>query len=170
MSIRDRRPAAGQWTAARVRRDTLNEGSRFKRLAWWLLIVPALALFSFSLAAGAQTGKRDYAGAVRDLPAGRPLVVVQASEEDSLLGWLEGKWASQELCSVTPSQLERIAAAYDIGRMTITVDGAPVELVTVSGRGANVADLRTLLGAPAPDCRLVRRASIFYLPFDAHGS
>jgi hypothetical protein len=170
MSIQHRRPAAGQWTAARVRRDALNEGSRWKRLSWWLLIVPALALFSFSLAAGAQTGKPDYASAAKELPKSKALVVIGPRDDGTLLGWLKSIYSSHELCSVTASQLERIASEYEVGQVTIAVDGAPVELVTVSGQGANDAELRALLGVPALNCRLVRRASVFYLPFDAHGS
>ena len=170
MSIEHRRPAAGQWTVAQVRRDTLNEGTRRKRLSWWLLIVPALALFSFSLTASAGTGKPDYASAAKDLPKGQPLVVVGPRADGSLLGWLTSTYSTHEVCSVTPSQLERIASAYDVGQMTVTVDSAPVQLVTVSGKGANDAELRAFLGVRALDCRLVRRASIFYLPFDAHGS
>lgn len=170
MSIEKRRPAAGQWTAAQVRRDVLREGSRTKRLAWWLVIVPALALFSFSLAAGAGTGKPGYAGAANELPPGKPLVYVRASYEDSLLGWFKDKWASHELCSVTQAQLERIASEYEVGWMTATADGAQVRIATVSGPGANDAELRAFLGAPALKCHLVRRASIFYLPFDAHTS
>lgn len=170
MSIQHRRPAAGQWTVARVRRDTLNEGTRRKRLSWWLLIVPALALFSFSLTASAQTGKPDYASAAKELPKGQPLVVVGPRDDGTLLGWLKSTYSSHEVCSVTASQLERIASAYDVGQMTITVDGASVQLVTVSGQGANDAELRAFLGVRALDCRLVRRTSIFYLPFDAHGS
>jgi hypothetical protein len=170
MSIEKRRPAAGQWTAAHVRGDTLREGSRTKRLAWWLVIVPALALFSFSLAAGAGTGKPDLASAAEDLPPNKPLVYVRASHEDGLVGWLKDKWAGHELCSVSPSQLEQIASEYQIGHVTMTMDGAPVDVVTVSGQGANDAELRSLLDAPALQCHLVRRASIFYLPFDAHTS
>jgi hypothetical protein len=170
MSIEKRRPAAGQWTAAQVRRDVLREGSRTRRLAWWLVIVPALALFSFSLAAGAETGKPGYASAAKELPAGKPLVYVRASYEGSLLGWFKDKWSSHELCSVSSRQLERIASEYEIGWVTASVDGAQVEIATVSGPGANDAELRALLGAPGLKCRLVRRASIFYLPFDANTS
>jgi hypothetical protein len=170
MSIRDRRPAARQWTAAHVRRDALDEGPRSKRLAWWLVIVPALALFSFSLAASAQTGKADLASAVRDLPATKPLVVVRTNQGDSLLGWLKSAYADREVCAVTPSQLQRISSEYQVGWTTISTDSGQTQIATVAGPGANDAELRSLLGVSALDCRLVRRASIFYLPFDAHGS
>ena len=170
MSIDHRRPAAGQWTAAQVRRDSLREGSRAKRLVWWLVIVPALALFSFSLAAGAQTGKTDLASAARELPPMKPLVYIRTSQADSLTSWLSGKWDSHELCSVTTSQLQRISSEYQVGWTTVTAASGTMQIATVSGPGANDAEVRSLLSVSALDCRLVRRASIFYLPFDAHGS
>ena len=63
MSVEDARFAAAQRTAAASRRV------RAFRVATWLLIVPLLSLFSFSVVAGARglNGKREYAESVRDL-------------------------------------------------------------------------------------------------------
>jgi hypothetical protein len=95
---------------------------------------------------------------------------VKTNQEDSLVGWLKSAYSNREVCSVTPSQLQRISSEYQVGWTTLSVDGAPVEIATVSGPRANDAEVRSFLGVSALDCRLVRRASIFYLPFDAHGS
>jgi hypothetical protein len=137
------------------------------------VIVPTLSLFSFSVVAGAQTvGKPDYAGAAKQLPRGKPLIVVSApnASTDSLLDRLRKTSANEALCSVTQSQLDRIGAHYTVERTTITMDGVDVEVAMVSGAGANVHELREYLGRPALECKLVRRASVFFLPFDAHGS
>src|SRR5436305_1802390 len=109
MSIKHRRPAAGQWTAAHVREDALQNGARRgKRIASWLLIVPTLAFFSLSLVAGARAlSKPDYAKAAKQLSRGnRRLVVVAAADKtiDNFLGWFTGR-TGKEVCSVTQSQL-----------------------------------------------------------------
>jgi hypothetical protein len=173
MSIEHRRLAARQWTAANVREDALNLGTRWKKLASWLLIVPTLSFFSLSLVAGAHTlGRTDYARAAKQLPRNEPLVGVAAAEKsiDNFFGWFTQGYSGHELCSVTSSQLAQISAHYQVAHMTITVDGVAVDVVTVSGQGANDHELRTFLGDPGLKCKLVRRASVFYLPFDAHGS
>jgi hypothetical protein len=62
MSVEDPRHAAAQRTAAASRL------TRASRLASWILIVPALSLFSFGAVAGARGKSRpDYAGAVGQL-------------------------------------------------------------------------------------------------------
>ena len=173
MSIQHRRPAAGQWTAAYLREDKLVLGYRRKRLASWLVIIPTLAVFSLSIVAGAQAlRKPDYAQAAKKLPANQPLIVVAGSSKsvDNFWGWLESKFASKELCSVTQSQLTAISTHYRVGHMTINVDGKAVDLVTVDGPAANDREMREYLGDPNLKCTLVRRASTFYLPFDAHTS
>jgi hypothetical protein len=173
MSVDDSRIAAAQRTVALARASVRARRRSWRRLASWLVIVPTLSLFSFSVVAGAQTvGKPDYAGAAKQLPAGKPLIVVAGppAAGDSWFDRLTKTSATKELCSVTRSQLARIASHYDVAHTTITVEGVAVDVVTVSGAGANDRELREYLGKPAPDCKLVRRASVFFLPFDAHGS
>jgi hypothetical protein len=51
--------------------------------------------------------------------------------------------------------------------MTITMDGAPADLVTVSG--ADDHDMRKVLGEHVK-CKLVKEKHVFYLPFDAQTS
>ena len=172
MSIEHGRRAARQWTAASLRGEKLQSSSRRRRLASWLLIVPTLSLFSFSLIAGAQTGKPDYEKAAKQLSRDEPLMLIAASEqsEGNFLDQLVHGYTDKALCSVTSLQLREIGARYDVGHMTITVEGADVDVVTVSGKGANDHELRTFLGDPKLRCKFVRRAGIFYLPFDAQGS
>jgi hypothetical protein len=173
MSVDDSRNAAAQRTVALARASARARRNSRKRLASWALIVPTLSLFSFSVVAGAQTvGKPDYAGAAKQLPRGKPLVVVSApnASHDSFVDRFTKTATNEELCSVTQSQLDRIAAHYTVERTTTTIDGVAVDVVMVSGAGANVHELREYLGRPAPECKLVRRASVFFLPFDAHGS
>ena len=172
MSIDHRRRAARQWTAANVRADALQSGTRAKKLASWLLIVPTLFFFSFTVVAAAQSsGNSSYANAAKQLPRNQPLVLVRTkSSGDSVFDWFAQAYSSGQLCSVTRSELARISARYRTGHMTINVHGSAVDVVTVDGQGANDRELRQMLADPTVECRLVRRASIFYLPFDAHGS
>jgi hypothetical protein len=156
------------------------------------LIVPLLALFSFSVVAGASGfgTKPDYAGAVQDLTAakqtaapnaapavtasrdgGGVFVVVAASKQAdkaSPLANLEKKFTGREVCWITSSQLTRVASRYSTGRIDLSVDGKSLSIVTVSG--ANDHTLREYLGAPAVQCKLVEVAHVFFLPFDANGS
>jgi hypothetical protein len=70
MSVESPRHAAAQRTAAASRRV------RAFRLASWLLIVPTLSFFSFSVVGGARglESKPDYAGAVGRLAHVLPAV------------------------------------------------------------------------------------------------
>jgi hypothetical protein len=173
MSVDDSRLAAVQRTVALARASAQARRGRRRRLASWLVIVPTLSLFSFSVVAGAQTvGKPDYAGAAKQLPRGKPLIVVTApsQSDDSWSDRFTQASTTKELCSVTPTQLARIAAHYSVTHTTITMNGAAVDVVAVSGEGANDRELREYLGDPHPTCKLVRRASVFFLPFEAHGS
>jgi hypothetical protein len=84
MSVETRRLAAAQRTAAASPR------ARAFRLASWILIVPTLSFFSFSVVAGARGfgAKADYAaGAKAVTPPGHAkdgaLVVVQASAQNN---------------------------------------------------------------------------------------
>ena len=172
MSIQHRRPAAGQWTAAYMREDALQLGYRRKRLASWLFIVPTLAVFSLSLVAGAQAFRRsDYASAIKELPRNQPVVLVSATQPspENPVKWLSD-FGNKAVCSVTSSQLQTIAAHYQVGHMAVAMAGATVDVVTVQGQGANDHELRTLLGDTKLRCELVRRGGVFFLPFDAHGS
>jgi hypothetical protein len=74
--------------------------------------------------------------------------------------------SKKEVCSVNTRQLALLQAEYEVGWMTVTVDGGPVDLVTVAG--ANDHDLRAMLGDV--QCRLVKEKHVFYLPFDAQTS
>ena len=167
MSVETRRFAAAQRTAAASSRV------RAFRLASWFLIVPTLALFSFSVVAGA-TGfgsKPDYgraADAVTPRSGNGVVVVVGTSDrnENPIAKIFSG--TTREVCWITSSQLPRVATAYRTGRMSITAGGRRLDLVTVDG--ATEQDLRALLGRQAVSCRLVRVSSTFFLPFDAHGS
>lgn len=172
MSIQNRRPAAGQqWTAAHVR-PRLELRSRGRRVASWALIVPTLGFFSLGLVGGAHAlSKPDFASAAKQLPKNEPLVVVAGAQHtiDNFLSWFTHQ-SSKELCSVTRSQLAKIALHYRVGHMTVTVDGVAYDVVTIDGKGANDHDLREYLGDANLKCKLVRDGGTFFLPFDAHGS
>ncbi|HTZ04236.1 MAG TPA: hypothetical protein VMB53_00605 [Gaiellaceae bacterium] len=136
-------------------------------LATWLFIVPMLALFSFSVVAGAHTfQKPDYASAVKQLPADQPVVQVDVSKGSapSSPGLLPDFSQQHFVCSVTQSELARIQQRWRTGRLSI----GRLDIVTVFG--ANDQELRSYLGDNGVRCVLVRVASIFFLPFDPHGS
>lgn len=161
MSVESPRHAAAQRTAAAARRV------RAFRLATWLLIVPTLSLFSFSIVAGATVkGKPNYAAAVRDVTAGKDgtYVLLRDSGSDNPLNRIFG--SEQQVCWITSSQLARVSQKWPTGRMTISDGGKSLDLVTVSG--AKQQDLRAELGNVS--CTLVQVSRTFYLPFDAHGS
>lgn len=149
MSVHQRRFAAAKRTAAR----TTGSSSRLKLTLTWLTIATSLSFFTFTVVATAAPSKPDYAGAAKKLGGDQPKVVIRSGSK-------------KEVCSVNQSQLEWLQARYDVGRMTVTIDGEPVDLVTVAG--ANDHDLRTMLGNVT--CRLVQEKHVFYLPFDAQTS
>ncbi len=149
MSVENRRHAAAQRTAAHNRK---------LRLASWLLIVPTLSLFSFSVVAGAAGfgTKPDYAGAIQQLPQGLGVVALELGS------------GAKEVCSVNDAELAAISSRWPTARIRIDVAGRSVDIVTVSG--ANDHDLRQVIGGKGATCKLVRVASVFFLPFDAHTS
>jgi hypothetical protein len=162
MSVERPRLAAAQRTAAASRRV------RAFRLASWLLIVPTLGLFSFSVVANASGfgAKPDYAGAVHDVDAGKHGAYLLV--HDSGGNPIERIFANgaQHVCWISSSELARVSQKWATGRMTISYRKGTLTLVTVSG--AKERDLRAELGNAS--CVLVQVSRTFYLPFDAHGS
>jgi hypothetical protein len=148
MSVQNRRFAAATRTAAPKR----GSGSRLKLTLTWLIVVTALSLFTFSVVGTAAVTKPDYAGAAKKLPPNGHHIVINAGK--------------REVCSVNAAQLAVLQAHYDTGWMTVTMNGADVDLLTVSG--ANDHDLHTMLGDV--ECKLVKEKHVFYLPFDAQTS
>ena len=181
MSVDKRRLAAAQRTAARR-----TNASRPRRLAAWIVILPALALFSFTVVAGAAGAKAkpDLAGAAaKVVPQGHDdghggstgenkdkkdnkddgtLVVVESSR-DGGVGELVGK-GGREICWISKSQLVRVSGVYRTTTSTLKVGHTVYRLVTVYG--ANEKTLKQLLGASAVQCRRVHVAHLFFLPFD----
>jgi hypothetical protein len=164
MSVDDPRLAAAQRTAARHWR-------RVRLCATWLFIVPLLAMFSFSVVAGAKTfGKPDVGSAVQKLPDDQHVVEVPVSVDrgggggDNVADNFSR--AAHYVCSVTGSQLARIKTQYRTGRYSLSINGRTLDLVTVYD--ASERDLRGYLGNVS--CVLVKVSHTFFLPFDAHGS
>ena len=146
MSVQQPRFAAATRTAARKR----GSRSRLKLTMTWLTIATALSLFTVTVVANAAPSKPDYAGAANQLRSDQPRVVIQSGSK-------------KEVCSVNSAQLVLLQARYDVGWMTVTLDGVATDLVTVAG--ANDHDLHLLLGDVT--CRFVKEKHVFYLPFDA---
>ena len=156
MSVGTRRLAAAQRTAVG------KAPSRARRLGAWIVIVPTLALFSFSVVASAAgfSGKGDVAGAAAKVVPDKAkddgnLVVVQAKD---LLG------KKKTVCWISKSQLVRVSAVYRTTTSTITVEGTRYTIVTVYG--ASEHDLKVMLGTSTTKCELVHVAKVFFLPFD----
>ena len=180
MSVDKRRLAAAQRTAA-----SRKTRSRARRLGAWIVIVPALAAFSFSVVAGAAVaqGKPGLAAAAaKVVPPARvdsssgvgtkdkstkqddgTLVVVDSSRGASGLSDLFGK-GGREVCWISTSQLARVSAAYRTTTSPLEVAGKTYSLITVYG--ADQKSLSQLLGTAALQCRLVHSERLFYLPFD----
>jgi hypothetical protein len=185
MSVDKRRLAAAQRTAVSSKKP-----SRARRLGAWIIIVPALALFSFSVVAGAAgaNAKPDVEGAAAkvvpqdhndghtgDQSGGGDkskdqkkdddgtLVVVDSSHGDGGISDLLGK-GGREICWISKSQLVRVSAVYRTTTSTLKVGHKTYGLVTVFG--ANEKTLKQLLGTTAMKCRLVQVAHLFFLPFD----
>jgi len=184
MSVDKRRLAAAQRTA--VGRDP----SRARRLGAWIIIVPALALFSFSVVAGAaganakpdvvsaaakvvppthDDGRGADPGAKDNSKDGKgkkddgTLVVVESSHDDGGIADALGR-GGHEICWVSKSQLVRVSTVYKTTTSSLKVGNNTYSLVTVLG--ANERTLRQLLGTSAVQCRLVHVAKLFFLPFD----
>ena len=171
MSVGTRRLAAAQRTAVG------RSPSRARRLAAWIVIVPALALFSFSVIASAagygKTGLAEAAKQVIPPPSvagekhdGGVVVVVDSPKQDdgnplsSLLGSGHGK----EVCWISASGLARVSRVYRTTTTTITIGKTSYRLVTVFG--ADEKTLLTLLGSSKVTCHLVGVAHVYFLPFD----
>lgn len=162
MSVRDPRPAAAQRTAARKHGVT-------RLVATWLVAVPLLAFFSFSVVAGAATfgGAPPAAKALGRLPdSTRVVVQVEASapENQSVLERLTH--VAKLVCSVDATQLTAIQGAYRTSTSSLSVSGKTVQVVSVYG--ADEKSLRSYLDDR--QCVLVNVARVFFLPFDAHTS
>jgi hypothetical protein len=154
MSVHHRRFAAAKRTAA----HQSGSRSRLKLTMTWLTIATALSLFTFTVGAGAVSStKPDYAGAAKELKEPGP-------NEHRVI--IESKSHKKEVCSVNQSQYELLETQYVTGHLIVTVDGSPVDLVTVEG--AKDHDLHALLGDMT--CELVKEKHVFYLPFDAQTS
>jgi hypothetical protein len=139
--------------------------------ATWLVIATALSAFSFTVVAGASTfGRPDYDRAVKDLTndlsGGRQDVDDRRVDD---VGRLVGRLLTSSdgrLCVVSPSALTRISARYDVGRLSISLRGSSLDIVSV--KNASEGDLRALLGPGGVSCTLVHVSRAFYLPFDAN--
>jgi hypothetical protein len=167
MSVDKRRLAAAQRTAA------LRSPSKTKRLCAWIVIVPALALFSFSVVAGAAGfgAKPDLAAAAKKVTPkhgaddGTVVVVESSQGSDNPVAGLFGKGVGHQVCWISASQLTRVSALYRTTTATIQVGHTPYGIVTVYG--ANERDLKRLLGGPSElKCQLVHVVGLFFLPFD----
>ena len=113
MSVDKRRLAAAQRTAA------LKTTSTTKRLCAWIIIVPALALFSFSVVAGAAGfgAKPDFAAAAAKVTPkhaddhGSVVVVESSKGSDNPVAGLFGKGVGHQVCWISGSQLTRVSAS-----------------------------------------------------------
>jgi hypothetical protein len=180
MSVDKRRLAAAQRTAV-----GRTNPSRARRLGAWIIIVPALALFSFSVVAGAagtRTKPDLEAAAAKVVPGGNAdagdksqspdstkqkpdagtLVVVDTSHSSGITD-LFGK-AGKQVCWISASQLVRVSAVYKTTSSTLKVGGKTYTLITVYG--ANEKALQQLLGSQAVKCTIVQAEHLFFLPFD----
>jgi hypothetical protein len=170
MSVDKRRLAAAQRTAVGT------SPSRSKRLRAWIVIVPALALFSFSVVAGAAGfgSKPQVAAAAEkvippsskgdDKQGGVVVEVDSSKHDDNPLTELLGKSKGKEICWISSSQLARVARVYRTTTSSLRVGGKTYSLVTVFN--ANERTLRQLLGSSAVQCRLIQVAFLTFLPFD----
>lgn len=153
MSVGSRRYAAAQRTAVG------STSSRVKRLGAWIVIVPALSLFSFSVVASA-------AGFSSKADVGKTAAqVVHAKHDDAKSGALVVLGAGEkQVCWISKSQLVRVSAVYKTTTSSLQVGSNTYSLVTVYD--ANEHTLRTLLGSSAVECKLVHEQHLFFLPFD----
>ena len=161
MSDCDPRPAAAQRTAARH--------STTRIVATWLVAVPLLAFFSFSVVASAATvgAKPPVEKALEKLPD-KTKVVVQLPapppHEESVLERLTH--VAKLICTVNRTQLTQIQKTYRTTTSSFTIESRSVQVISVYG--ANEKSMRSYLGDG--HCVLVQVAQIFFLPFDAHTS
>ena len=191
MSVDKRRFAAAQRTAARK-----TTPSRKRRLGAWIIILPALTLFSFSVVAGAAgaQGKPDVAGAAAK-------VIPQGHEDAHGAPTGGGDQSKDQNKDQGKDQnnddgtLVVVDSSHDVGEMGQLLGKGGREICWISksqlGRvstvyktttstlkvghttyrlvtvyGANEKTLKQLLGTSAVQCRLVHVAHLFFLPFD----
>jgi hypothetical protein len=168
--------------------------SRLRRLGVWIIIVPALSLFSFSVvgaAAASRSGSSLESAAAKVVPqahddghgAGSAGGGNQGQNQDgnqngnqddgTLVvvdsshgeGGIAGLFGNgREICWISKSQLVRVSAVYRTTTSTLRVGHKTYSLVTVFG--ANERTLRQLLGASGVQCKLVQVARLYFLPLD----
>jgi hypothetical protein len=119
-----------------------------------LTVATALTFFTFTVVATAASSKMDYAGALKKLSGGK------TPADDSAIVIRHGD--KKELCTVDESQLGLLQTRFAVGRITVTIDGTPTDVVTVDD--ANPHELHVLLGDM--QCTLVKEKHVFFLPFD----
>ena len=150
MSVQQKRFAATTRTAARTR----GFRGRVKLTLTWLTVLAALSLFTLTVVGTAAAKKPDVAGAIQKLPPSQPVIVIDGRKQ---------------VCSVNASQLKLIQAEYDTGWMTVNINGADTDVVTVTGMKEN--ELKKMLGnGKQVKCEVVQQQHVFYLPFDAQTS
>jgi hypothetical protein len=157
MSVVDPRPAAAQRTAAR----------RFRIVATWLVAVPLLAFFSFSVVAGASTynGKPPVERALQQLPSTTTTIVEASTPMPG--GLLERlTHAATLVCTVNTAQRSALQESYRTTTTSVAVNGRTIAILSVYG--ATESGLRSDLGTTT--CVLIQVARVFFLPFDAHTS
>lgn len=144
----------------------------WKRLGVWIVIVPALAIFSFSVVAqAAGVGKPNVASVAPQVVPKQPathddgvIVVVKHSEGDGGLGAALGGGNGKEVCWISKGQLARVSRAYRTATSSLTVGGRTYTIVTVYD--ADEKGLQAVLGVTPVQCKLVHVAHVFFLPFD----
>ena len=158
MSVVDPRPAAAQRTAA----------SRIRIVATWLVAVPMLAFFSFSVVAGASTYGDQTApiqNAVAQLPATTTTVVeAPAATSGSMLDQLTH--VMKLVCTVNAAQRVTLQHTYRTSTSSLSMNGRTVSVLSVYG--ATETAIRGYLGNA--NCVLVQMSRVYFLPFDAHTS
>jgi hypothetical protein len=171
LSVDKRRLAAAQRTAVGT------SPNRSKRLRAWIVIVPALAFFSFSVVAGAAgfgSKPQVAAAAAKVIPPSSQksddkkdgvVVQVDSSKHDgNPLTELLGKSKGKEICWISTSQLARVNRVYRTSTSSLSVGGKTYSLITVYN--ANEQNLRQLLGSSGVQCHLIQVAFLTFLPFD----
>lgn len=159
MSDCDPRPAAAHRTAAR--RSTSHI------VATWLVAVPLLTFFSFSVVASAATvgAKPPAEKALEQLPEGTKTVIqVPVDANQGIIERLTH--ATKLVCTVNGTQLTAIQRGYRTTTTSLTIGQRSIQVVSVYG--AKEKALRGYLGDEK--CVLVQVAQVFFLPFDAHTS
>lgn len=145
-----------------------------KKKLKWVAIFLTLVMATMWIGTGIAAPNSHAANAVKAAGLGGAdnVAVVEAGDENS--GWLakfSRKFEDQTVCAVSRGQYDRLVAEYGASVESASIDGAAVDIVKISSGDAKAKDLLDIIQGDHTGpgkCKVVKKASFFYMMFNAN--